>query len=72
MAKTNLVEEPKTISAPAIPNKLIRVRNAGAAFECDLTAYGYGRRWPTGAVYNIPAKTYMELLEKGLNGAESA
>lgn len=70
--EVNLVEEPATVSAPAIKDKLVRVRNVGKPFVCDLTAYGYGMRWPTNAVYNIPAKKYMELLEQGLNGAESA
>ena len=69
--EVKLVKEPVTVSAPAIKDKMVRVRNAGKPFVCDLTMYGYGMRWPANAVYNIPISKYMELLEKGLNGAES-
>ena len=53
------------------PNMTVRVRNQGPRFDCDLTAYGYGMRWPTGAVYNIPVSKYMELLDKGLDGVSA-
>ena len=70
--EVNLVEEPATVSVPAIKDKMVRVRNAGKPLVCDLTAYGYGMRWPANAVYNIPISEYMKLLEKGLNGTESS
>lgn len=70
--EVNLVEEPATVSVPALKDKLVRVRNVGKPFACDLTSYGYGMRWPTNAVYNIPVSKYTELLKQGLNGAESA
>ena len=53
------------------PNMTVRVRNQGPRFDCDLTAYGYGMRWPTGAVYNIPMSKYMELLKQGMDGVSA-
>lgn len=50
-------------------NKAVRVQNAGTPFLCDLTAFGYGTRWPSKAVYIIPVRKYMELLEQGFNGS---
>ncbi len=63
------VEPVSIVEVPAIaPDKLVRVRNAGAPFVCDLSGYGYGQRWPTNAVYSIPIKAYKKLLEDGLDG----
>lgn|SRR3990167_6862961 len=67
----NLVVEPVSVSTPAISDKLVRVRNQGAPFLCDLTAYGYGHKWPTDAVYNIPTSKYVELLKEGLDGVNT-
>jgi hypothetical protein len=70
-AKPDLVIEPATVSTPALPDKMVQVRNQGALFLCDLTAYGYGLRWPTNAVYTIPTSVYIGLLKKGLNGVSA-
>ncbi len=67
----DLVIEPATVSTPALSGKVVRVRNQGAPFPCDLTAYGYGMRWPTNAVYTIPDHVYVELLKQGLNGVSA-
>lgn len=68
-------EQPK-VAEPIKPkltevqlNKLVRVQNAGAAFPCDLTMHGYGMRWPSKAIYAIPTRKYLELLEQGFNGS---
>jgi hypothetical protein len=66
-----LIEEPASVSAPALADKMVRVRNQGAPFECDLIAYGYGMRWPTNAVYTIPTSKYVELLRQGLDGVSA-
>lgn len=50
-------------------NKPVRVQNAGASFPCDLTAFGYGMRWPAKAIYTIPTRVYVELLKQGFNGS---
>lgn len=61
---------PVSITPPApAKDKMIRVRNAGKPFPCDLTMYGYGMRWPTNAVYAIPFSKYTELLSSGFDGA---
>lgn len=69
------VEEQEAVEEPVAPalneremNKLVRIRNQGAPFVCDLTAYGYGARWPTNAVYAIPLKEYLQLVKQGFNG----
>jgi hypothetical protein len=69
-------DKPVEPSAPAAPklsehdlNKAVRVQNVGEPFPCDLTAFGYGMRWPTKAVYIITVRRYMELLEQGFNGS---
>ena|SRR5687768_13784763 len=64
----DLVIQPPTVSAPALPDKMVRVINQGAPFLCDLTMYGYGGRWPTNAVYTIPTSKFVELLTQGLKG----
>jgi hypothetical protein len=66
-----LVEELASVDTPALADKMVRVRNQGKPFLCDLTAYGYGMRWPTNAVYTIPASKYMELLKQGLDGVSA-
>lgn len=66
-----LVVEPQTVSTPALSGKVVRVRNQGAPFPCDLTQWGYGMRWPTNAVYTIPDYVYVELLKSGLNGVSA-
>src|SRR5688572_22846920 len=63
-----LTVEPVTVSTPALMGGIIRVRNQGKPFPCDLSAYGYGMRWPTNAVYSIPQSKYIELLHQGLDG----
>jgi len=60
------VKEPEV---EARPDLLVRVRNAGKPFPCNLIAYGYGMRWPTNAVYAIPQSVYLKLLDEGLDGA---
>ena len=67
----SLTIEPASVSTPALPDRVVRVRNEGKPFPCDLTAYGYGMRWPTNAVYSIPASKYMELLQQGLDGVSA-
>lgn len=67
----NLIAVPVTASTPAIGDKMVRVRNQGEPFPCDLTAYGYGLRWPTNAVYVIPTSRYVELLQQGLDGVSA-
>jgi len=59
------VKEPE---AEARPDLLVRVRNAGAPFVFDLSAHGYGQRWPTNAVYSIPFSVYMKCLDAGFEG----
>jgi hypothetical protein len=66
-----LIIEPQTVSTPAVADKMVRVRNQGKPFLCDLTSYGYGMRWPTNAVYTIPASVYMKLLDTGLDGVSA-
>ena len=57
------------VEEPAVaPDKLVRVRNAGEPFVFDLSAHGYGQRWPSNAVYSIPFKVYMKCLEAGFEG----
>lgn len=63
------VIEPTPEMTEAQLNKSVRVQNIGAPFPCDLTSYGYGMSWPTNAVYTIPTRRYMELLEQGFNGS---
>jgi hypothetical protein len=67
----DLAIEPETVSTPALPDKMVRVRNQGLPFLCDLTAYGYGLRWPTNAVYTIPTSKYIQLLKQGLEGVSA-
>lgn len=70
-APPDLAIEPETVSTPALPDKMARVRNQGLPFPCDLTAYGYGMRWPTNAVYTIPTSKYIQLLKQGLEGVSA-
>src|SRR5688572_14565585 len=67
-SKPDLTVEPVTVSTPALMGGIIRGRNHGKPFPCDLSAYGYGMRWPTNAVYSIPQSKYIELLHQGLDG----
>lgn len=77
--KDNTVDAPVVVEVPepekktelteAQLNKLVRVQNAGAAFVCDMTMHGYGMRWPPKAIYAIPTRKYLELLEQGFNGS---
>jgi hypothetical protein len=48
----------------------VRVQNVGDPFPCDLSAFGYGMRWPTNAIYTIPAGIYLDLINKGLKGSQ--
>ena len=48
----------------------VRVMNAGDPFPVDLSAYGYGYKWPTNAVYTIPMHVYLDCLKRGMNGAQ--
>lgn len=66
MAKKKI--ETATFSEISNPNKPVRARNEGKPFLVDLLQYGYGLRWPTGAVYTIPSGVYVECLQKGMKG----
>jgi hypothetical protein len=58
--------EPK---APEVNRSVsVKVLNHGNPFVYDLSPWGYGQRWPTGAVYTIPMSAYLDCLEKGMNG----
>ena len=62
-------EAKEAVEEPIVaPDKLVRVRNAGAPFVFDLSAQGYGQRWPTNAVYSIPFSVYMKCLDAGFDG----
>jgi hypothetical protein len=53
---------------PTAPNRSVRMRNTGEPFVIDLTAYGYGARWPTGAVYTIPQAVALKCIAEGMKG----
>jgi len=62
--------QPETPSETKLnKNTPVKARNAGAPFVYDLSRWGYGQRWPTGAVYTIPMDVYMDCLKKGMDGA---
>lgn len=63
--------EPKEAPVPSSfnPDAPVQVRNDGSDFRVDLLSFGYGKVWPTGAVYTIPAGLYMECLKKGMKGS---
>lgn len=55
--------------APAINRSVsVKVLNQGDPFVYDLAKWGYGQRWPTGAVYTISLDAFMDCLSKGMNG----
>jgi hypothetical protein len=63
--------KPEEVKTPAInPGVSVKAINFGNPFPCDLSAWGYGYKWPSGAVYTIPMGVYLDLLKKGMNGAE--
>lgn len=59
---------PTTFEEISNPNKPVLVRNEGEPFAVDLQRYGYGSRWPTGAVYTIPTGVYVQCLKDGMKG----
>ena len=69
-APKEVVEKVAEIEAPVVNGSaVVRAMNAGDPFPCDLSAWGYGYKWPTNAVYTIPMSAYLDCLKKGMNGA---